>query len=168
MSTLYELKTEYLMLMQMIDDDPDGEDSEIVLDSWEAIDGEFEIKAENTAHVINELKTDAAKFELEIKRLQQKKKSLENYAERLKKKLEEVMITMDKPKFKTELYSFNIQNNPKSVKFTENLDVSNVPAAYFKDRTADDIRKSAVKEALENGEELEWAELIQTKGLRIR
>lgn len=168
MSTLYDLKNEYLLLMQMIDDDPDEEEAEFIQDTWEGIDGELEFKAEATAIVINELKTDAAKFATEIKRLSQKKKSLENYADRLKKLLEETMEAAEKPKFKTELYSFNIQNNPKSVKLSEDIDISKIDEKFFKDRKVEDINKILVKKALEDGEEIAWAQLQQTKGLRIK
>ena len=57
MSSLYELKSEYLQLKEMLEDD--SIDEQVILDTMEGIDYEIEIKADNYAKIIKELEGEA-------------------------------------------------------------------------------------------------------------
>lgn len=165
MSKMYELEGEFLELFAMIDDEEIDED--MLLDTLEAIDGEIEIKAENMAKMMKHIDGEASAIGDEIKRLQARKKALENRSNWLKRSIEQAMRITGKMKFKTALFSFGIQNNPKSVKISDEIDLSIVPQEFlvFSEPTID---KKKLKESIEAGNEYEWAELIQTDGLRIR
>ena len=60
MSTLYSLTSEYLQLLDMMQD-PDV-DPQTVADTIEGIEGEIEIKADNLITVCKELEAQAAKW----------------------------------------------------------------------------------------------------------
>ena len=69
-----------------------------------------------------------------------------------------------KTKFKTNLFSFGIQKNPASVNIT---DVYAVPT-QFREVQEPKLNKTAILEALKNGEEIAGAEIVQGESLRIR
>ena len=163
--TLYEL-TEQLQKLYEIAEDPDT-DPEIIADTMEAVEGDFETKADGYAMVIKQLNADAKAVKEEIDRLTARKKALENSAERITNNLQAAMIAASKPKFKTTLFSFGIQKNPASV-VMDTTDVFKIPQAFI---TIPDpvINKSAIKDALKAGENLEGiAHLEQGEKLRIR
>ena len=161
MSTLYELTGEFLELFEMIDQ---GEyDDDMLMDTLEAIDGEIEIKAENYAKVIQEISGQIDTIVSEISRLQGKKNTLDNAVKRIKGSLQGAMELTGKTKFKTDLFSFGIQNNPPSLKID---DESAIPAEYLIPQTPK-IDSAAIKKLLKT-ETVPWAHLEQGQSLRIR
>lgn len=165
MSNIYEITNDYLQIMAMLEDS--DLDPQTLADTMEGIEGEFEIKAENYAKVMKNLEGDILAIKTEIDRLTAKKKALENNIKNMKSTLQTAMETTGKTKFKTELFSFSVRNNaPKVVMDEEYLE--NVPERFLKysDPT---INRSAIKEAIQNGEDLEGlAHLEQSTSLSIR
>lgn len=129
MSTLYELSEEYLTLLQMLED---TEDSQIVIDTLEGIEGELEIKAENYAKVMRSIEGDIASIDSEIERLKKRKATMQNNVDSLKKHLQSVMLTTGKTKFKTELFSFNIQKNGGKRPVIWDVPVEEIPDDFVK------------------------------------
>ena len=125
MSTLYELKGEYLQLLQLLED-PEVEE-QIVLDTLEGIDFELEIKAENYAKIIKELEGNVEVIKVEKKRLSDKQSKLEDNIKRLKENLQAAMVETGKTKFKTELFSFSIQKNGGALPVIVDVDTSELP-----------------------------------------
>ena len=164
-STLRELTEEYMALVDMADDV--DVDEEVWRDTLEGIGGEIEVKADGYANVILELESKSAALKAETDRLGARRKSIDNSIVRIKKALEEAMRATGKVKFKTDLFSFNIQKNPASLKLADDIDVYSLPAEYVK-FAAPEVDKAKVKEALKNGTELPWAHMEQSEGLRIR
>jgi chaperonin cofactor prefoldin len=164
MSALYELAGQFNELWEMIDDTELDED--VILDTLEAIDGEIEVKADNYAKVIRNMDVEIEGIKSEIERLTKKKRTLENRQKNLKDNLQQAMESTGKRKFKTELFGFNIQKNPASVELKD-VKFDKIDAQYlvWPEPTVD---KKKVKEALQNGEQLEWATLVQKESLRIR
>lgn len=164
MSTLYELTADWLALMEMAED-PDIEE-DVFMDTLEGIEGEIEVKADGYAKVIRQLEYDAEACAVEAKRFTEKKKFIENKIDRMKRSLQGAMELTGKTKFKTKLFSFNVQNNPVSV--VVEVDIDKIPKKYLKpaDPTVD---KKLLKEDLKAGVELDGvAHLVQTRGLRIK
>lgn len=107
--TLYDIKEELLRLIQFAENEE--VDEEAIKDTFEALEGLFEDKADGYAMVISELTADANKLDAEIKRLTGRKKVIESNIERIKKVLFDVMKAVKKEKFKTTKFSFSIANN---------------------------------------------------------
>lgn len=165
MATLYELTDDYLTLLEMAED-PDM-DEIAFLDTMEGIEGAIEDKAENYAKVIRTLEGDAAACDAESKRLRNKKQTIENNIKRMKAALQMAMEATGKRKFKTQLFSFNIQKNPAAVVVDEQY-IENIPERFLV-RKDPEINRKAIKDAITAGEDLEGiAHLEQTESLRIR
>lgn len=163
--TLYELTEQYMQLLAMAEDadtDPD-----VLADTMEGLTGELEEKADGYAKVIKSLQADAETIKAEEKRLHDRRTAIENNVDRLMQSLENAMRACNKPKFKTELFSFNIQKNPASVVMDEAC-IENIPAEYlvFQDPKID---RKKIKEDLQAGKDLDGiAHLEQSEKLRIR
>ena len=74
------------------------------------------------------------------------------------------MRAVNKLKFKTKLFSFNVQNNPPTVEVS---DEKLIPKEFFVEQSPKLDRK-ALLAALKDGKEIEGAIIKQTKSLRIR
>lgn len=159
--TIYEL-TEELMKLYEAANDPDY-DQDIIQDMAKDVEEDLETKIEGYGMVIKQLDADAAVIEEEAKRLTDRAKSLKNNAKRMKETLQQVMIVTGKTKIKTNLFTFNVQNNPASVV----LDTEDIPLEYLvpQDPT---VNKKLIMEQLKAGEVLEFAHLEQGQSLRIR
>lgn len=136
----------------------DGEiDAEIYKDTYEAIEGEFEIKADAIAYVISEIKGEIAMRDAEIERLEGKNKVANNAIERLKKLLWDSMETFEKPKFKTAYHSFNIANNGGNkplVYAGGKADLNAIDERFIKEKVERSVDSEAVRKALDAGEDL--------------
>ena len=165
MANIYELTQDYLRLLEMAED-PEL-DPEVIADTFEAIDGELEIKAENYAKVMKNLEGDIAALKAEEERLSKKRKAIENNIKRMKLALQEAMEITGKTKFKTELFSFGIQKNAPSV-VIDAADIRDIPEEYLKFKEPE-IDKTAIKNAINAGVDFEGlAHLEVSQSLRIR
>lgn len=165
MSKLYELAEQYKALEEML---YDGEvEEQLIWDSLEGIDAEIEEKADNYAKIIKNMNADVEMLKKEEERLYCRRKALENRSKGLKDRLEENMRFMGKTKFKTALFSFNIQKNggKQPLEITENL--SDIPMKFLVPQEPVP-NKEAIREYLAN-HTVEWAELRPYgESLRIR
>lgn len=154
---LYELTEMYLNLKDM---DIEEEDLNSALEN---IDDEIETKADNIAKVLRDFDGDIEALKSEEERLAKKRKAIENRQKHLKEYLQNAMLVLDKRKFKTDLFSFNIQKNAPSLKI---LDESKIPEDYYKIERK--LNKNDLKEAVKNGLFEDAAELVSSESLRIR
>lgn len=162
MATLYELTDAYRTLMDMLQD-PEC-DEQAVLDTMEGIDGEFEIKAEGYAKIIQQLSSDAAALKAEASRLSERRATIEKRVDWLKETLKHAMIETGKTKFKTQLFSFGVQKNPPSVI----LETDDIPERFLI-HVDPKVDKAAISEALKSGEDLSGiAHFQQTTRISIR
>lgn len=162
MPTMYELTADFSAVLAMAMD-PEI-DADAINDTLEAIGCEIEVKAENTAIIISELEAEAAKIKVEETRLAERRKTYENHAARLKDGLYNAMKTTGKEKFKTTLYSFNIQKNPVKLVIDNE---SKIPKKYFVPQPAK-LDAAKLKEDLKAGAVRKYAHLEQGESLRIK
>lgn len=166
MSTLYELTGQMQALLALMED-PDV-DPQIIEDSLEAVSGEIEVKADGYARVRAELMATSAALKAEIDRLTARKRAIDNNIDRMMESLKNGLITAGKPKFKTELFSFNIQKNPPKVVID---DPSRIPKGFLIPQEPK-IDTASIKESLKSVDAAEmWegvAHLESSMGLRIR
>lgn len=160
--TLYELTSEYMELLAMLED-PDTDEA-VILDTLEGVGGELEEKADGYARVMRQMDADAKAIKAEEERLYNRRKSLENRSAWLKSRLQNVMELTGKTKFKTELFSFGIQKNPAKVVIT---DESRIGHDYLIPQPPK-VDTKAIKDALNAGFCFDWAHLEQSESLRIR
>lgn len=166
MATLYELTDAYDTVMNMLYDE--DVDQQTILDTLEGIEMEFEDKADNYAKIIKNINSDVEAIKVELDRLQARKTALENKSKWLKDTLEANMKQIGKTKFKTALFSFNIQKNgglqPLAI---DVLDINEIPKKYLipQDPLPD---KDKIRQLLET-KQVPWAHLEpRGESLRIR
>lgn len=170
MSTLYELTSDYLELLNLLED-PDG-DPQAIEDTLEGLGYEIELKADGYAKIIAQLDADASAADAsaadaEIKRLQTRKKRMFNSKDRLKKALAGAMITTGKRKIKTELFSFSIRKTPVRVVIDEQS-IENLPEKYLIPQDPK-IDKNKIKDDIKAGKDLSGiAHLEQDETVSIR
>lgn len=143
-------------------------DEQAIFDTIEALEMEFEDKADNYAKVYKTLKYDTEVIKMEIERLQLRLQSFENTAQRLKDTLEANMKQIGKTKFKTSLFSFGIQKNGGLQPLVLNVaNVTELPKDYLipQDPLPNNKR---IRELLAS-ERVPWAHLApRGESLRIR
>lgn len=167
MSSLYELTGQFLQLQDMLEEETDPEYIQTILDTFEGLEFEIERKADGYARIMKNLAADVDGLKKEIDRLTNRKQSVERNIDALKRRLQESMEATGKEKFKTDLFSFGIQNNPASVVIDEQY-IENIPEQFLIEQEPK-IDRKAIKAAIQNGENLDGiAHLEQTRSLRIR
>lgn len=161
MATLYELKDEWLQLLQLAED---GEiDADVFTDTLEGLDYEIELKADAYAKIISQLEHDSAALKTEEKRMANRRKTLENRIDSMKKNLFMTMRMTGKEKFKTDLFSFSIRKNPASVV----LDTNDIPEIYLVPQDPV-VNKKQIMADLKAGKDLSGlAHLEQSERLQI-
>lgn len=164
---LYELTEQWEAVLALAEE---GADADAIRDTLESIEGEIEDKADGYAKVIRQLEGQADMAKAEKDRLYQKETACRNAAKDLKRRLEESMVRCGKPKFKTSLFSFNIQKNAPSVAVDDETRLLEWAAKNQPDlvRTKVELDKKRLLEALKGGAEVEYARLQQSESLRIR
>lgn len=162
MATMYELTSDYNEVLELASN-PDI-DPQAITDTLEAINAEIEIKAENTAKVLRELEGMAAALKAEETRLNARRKSIENNVERIKAGLYNAMKATNKTKFRTDLFSFNIQKNPAKLVID---DESKIPKKYFVPQPAK-LDTAKLRDDLKAGAVRKYAHLEQGESLRIK
>ena len=162
--TLYELTNDWLQLMTMLEE---GADEDVINDTLEGLDYEIEDKAEGYAKVIRNIESDIAGLKAEIERMTDRKRVLENNITRMKNNLQAAMELTGKTKFKTDLFSFNVQSNPAAVVMDEQY-LENIPEEYLIPQEPK-LDKKKLAADLKAGVDLEGiAHLEQSRSLRIR
>lgn len=161
--TLRELTGQYSVLFEMAEEETI--DPQIIKDSLECVDYEFEQKAEAYATIMDSLAGEVETIKKEIARLTEMKRTKENNIDYMKKALQRAMITAGKKKFKTDFHSFSIRKNAPSL---DNVDSLAVPEEFLViSKTVD--RVALLKAVKEDPEKFEGiASLKQTESLVIK
>lgn len=160
---LYELTDMYNNILELIEDE--DTDNESLNNALAAIEGDINSKAENTAKLIKNIDGHVIALKEEEKRLQAKRKVLENKRESIKEYLEYQLESIGKDKVVTPLFTVARQNNPPSVNI---LDEDSIPETYKKEVTTTSIDRKELLAALKEGKEVAGAEIKQGKHLRIK
>lgn len=161
--TLRELTGQYSVLFEMAEEG--NIDPQIMKDTLECVDYEFEQKAEAYAAIMDTLAGEVDTIDKEIARLTDMKRTRKNNIKYMKKALQRAMITADKKKFKTDFHSFSIRKNAPSL---DNVDSLAVPEEFLViSKTVD--RVALLKAVKEDPEKFEGiASLKQTESLVIK
>lgn len=162
---LYELTEQYQALQEMIYD-PEV-DEQTLKDTMEAVWGEIEEKADGYAKIIFGIKADVEKLQAEERRLNARRQRLENRAKWLKDNLEANMREVGKTKFKTALFSFNIQKNGGVEPLVITGALEDIPGKYLIQQPPV-VNNEAVRRLLAE-RPVDWAHLEpRGESLRIR
>lgn len=140
-------------------------------DTLESIEGEFDISVESLAVYIKELKARASAIKIEKAKLELRQKSYENSAKRLTKYLLECMQKTNRKRVETARVVVTTRNNAESVVITEE-NLFKEWAIEHDDSLLDyqnpTISKTAVKNAIKDGQAIPYAQLVRTQSVIIK
>ena len=149
---LYTLTDNYLRVLEL------AENGDDLTDTLEALEDAIEDKAENTAKVIKQLEANASMLDNEINRLTERKKASDNNAKRLKVYLQEQLEKVGTDKIKGPRFTVAIQNNPPSVRVTDESKL----IGYLVEQPKK-LDKKAIMTDLKAGREVSGAELQHSR-----
>lgn len=107
--TLYQLTAEQIRLMEILAD-PETDADELA-DTIEAVQADFEDKADAYGQVYTQLMADAEQISDEIERLTAMRKSKETGAKRLKEAMLRAMLLTGQSKVEGKLYAFSTRKS---------------------------------------------------------
>ena|SRR5699024_4182882 len=155
---LYELTESYQQIQTLIEEGAEG-----LEDTLQSLDDAIEEKAVGYAKVMKNIEGQVIAIKTEEKRLAEKRRSLENNIKRLKESLQDAMLLNDKKRIETELFNFNIQKNPPSIRV---IDEEMIPKTYYVEQAPKLDRRALINELKES--DVPGVELTQGESLRIR
>lgn len=163
---LYEITGDLLTLQSMLED---SVEDEVLNDTLEAVQGDFDYKIEQYAKVIKNLEADTDALKNEAKRLTDKRKVLENNITRLKAAMFDAMKATGTSKVKGQLFTVAIQKNGGKVPviMAEGTTTEHLPDQLVKVVESPDLE--AIREVLEAGKVVEGFSLGERgESLRIK
>lgn len=158
--SLYTLTNDLQQIEAMLLNEECDVSSECLLDTLEAVEGEYTDKVNAYCKLIKNLKAEAEEIGEEVKRLQEKKRSREKSIERLKDALAISMQLVGKEKIKTPLFSlYGLKQDKLCI-------TGDVPEEYKVEYTTKKTDEKAIKQALIEGKDLNFAKLINSVTVR--
>jgi hypothetical protein len=142
-------------------------DDQTFSDTLESIGGDLEAKAMNTAFVARNMEATAEQIKVEIERMAERAKALENRAKRIRKYLMDGLTLAGRDKIETPFFKIKIALNPPSVAID---DESMIPAAYKTEPLppAPAPDRKLIAAALKDGFDVPGCRLVRGTRLDIR
>lgn len=160
--TLYQIAAEHRQMVDRLMDTQ--EDSQIIADTIEAESYPLETKAQNVAYAIRTLEANAAAIREAEKQMAERRKAMENRAQRIREYLQTCMEVANVSKIECPHFALSIKANPHAVDVFE---PALIPAEFMV-QPAPVVDKTAIKAAIKAGREVPGAMLVQDKRLDIR
>lgn len=164
-TSLYILAGEYLALANKLNDSE--LDEQTILDTLEGASGEIEVKAKNVAMFIRNLEASAEQIKLAEKQMADRRKSIENKAEYIKRYLFNNMKRCGLSKIECEYFALTIKKNPPKLIID---DAGAIPGELYIYPPAPDPYpdNAAIKTKLLAGEIVNGAHIEQGERLEIK
>lgn len=158
MANIYQIRSE----IEAFEFECDPETGEITnAPSWDALNMAFEEKVENIACYIKNLSSDILAFKAEEEQIAKRRKSSEKRVEFLKRLL---VDNMGVQKFSTARCAVSFSKS-EAVQVD---DVSCVPAELLRVKTTVEPNKTAIKDAIKAGQEVNGCKLIENVSVQIK
>lgn len=151
---LYELVGAYKQVQELLEEGHD------LQDTLESIETSFEEKVEATCKVKLNMEAQITAIKAEEKRLQEKRKSLENQREKLVAYLETQLKNANIQKMRAGIHDVQFNLCPPSVEIT---DQSLIPKEFIKQELVEKPDKILMHERLKSGEEIPGVKLVTDK-----
>lgn len=168
--TLYELKEQYLNAMNNVSiDEETGE--MIGLEELEALEAAFEDKAESVALYIKNLIAEAQMIKAEEDNLKARRTRLTNKADRLEKYLSDMMVAAERDKMSTSKVEIKFTKS-KRVEISNESEFIEWATANFRTEllsfSIPKPNKTEIKKAIQSGNEVFGAAIVETKSINIK
>lgn len=162
--TLYDLGDAFNGVMDLVLDET--MDLNVLEECLQSIEADIMVKCENGIGLIRSLENLRDGMKTEAQRLTERQRIIDNRIRSIKEWYQRNLDAMGKSKVVTTRGTMAVQNNPPSLKVTNESEIpicylTLVPARY-------EVDKDAVRTALKSGEIVPGAHLEQGRSLRIR
>lgn len=161
--SLYQIADAYLLALEALAEIEDLP-AQAIADTLEGWIGTFEQKAMAIAAYIRNLEMEAAAVEDARRRMEQRQRSLQGHADRLRDYLQTEMERTGITKVKNAELTLRIQKNPSSVVIDDD---SAIPNAYKQEVITIKLLKAEMGKTLKAGERVPGAHLEQSTRLVI-
>lgn len=166
---LYEITDTYKEFIRMVEDEEIPQ--EAIQDTLEGLTGLFEDKADAIACSMKNLKSEAEAIKAEETALYERRKVKENAISRLKETLFRQMTETGIEKVETPRNKISLRNNAPSVFISDEfafLEWAKAQHDEYLTYKEPSINKTAIKDALKSGEEIQGAELRVNRSLTMK
>lgn len=167
--TLYELSNDYQEVLSMAEDEDIG--YEAIQDTLEALEGEFEIKADAIACIIKTLQSENKAIKEEIDTLNKRIKSKTSKSYNLKEYLYQQMGAIGKNKIETARNVISIRKSPPKTEIDDInafIDWAENGHDEYLTHKPPEPNKKAIREAIKNGEKIPNVTLESGESLSIK
>ena len=161
---LYEIADAYLLTLEALAETEDLP-QEAIADTLQGWLGTFEQKVVAVAAYIRNLEVEATAVEDARRRMEQRQRSLQRQAERLRGYLQQEMERTGITKVKNAELALRVQKNPPSVIIDSE---NSIPDAYWERVITMKLLKTAIRDALKSGQAVPGAHLEQSTRLVIQ
>lgn len=161
--TLYGISAEMTALLNAIEE----QGGEITPEQEQALsitEEQFSEKAVDYGHVILNLDQTVEAIKNEIDRLTKLKRTAENAQKRVKGSLVGAMVQLDHPTVETPTMRLSLRHSTA----TEVDDLDQLPAEYKTTKVEVVADKTAIKKAIQEGEDVPGAHLVENVSLQIK
>lgn len=148
MASLYTLSNMFAQLQAMAADDDSCNMATAVSETMAALSGDVEFATENAVKLIKNLDADADAIAAEIKRLSERKKSIENSITQLRASVVDVMSLASITQIKTPLFTISLARGRESC-VIENE--NEIPAEFVEIIETIKPNKKAILSAINSG-----------------
>lgn len=171
MAKLYELTNEYANLLEMLESGNDDIPAEVLHDTLESLGGELRSKALEISVIIKDIEADIVSFKAEEEKLSKRRHNLENSVKSMKEYLARELAVAG---------ISEIKGDPRArISFRRSWQVNIEDEASFtawaEANNRDDllsfktmVSKTAVKQAIDSGDALPGATLIEKNSIQIK
>jgi len=160
---IYQIQHEYLLLVNQIIENG-GEVTPQQELNLQITKNQLQDKGTNYAFVIKKLDAECDIIDAEIKRLSQLKKVRQNLSERLKANITHAMHTFEVDKIESPLIKLSFRKSQS----VEVDDVNSLPTEYKTIKVTEQADKMKIKQALQNGEQIQGCIIITNTNLQIK
>lgn len=159
--TLYNISNEQKAIMAEIEAS-EGELTDEIIAKIEFNEVMFQEKAIDYGFVIKQFEDTSDVIAKEIKRLQELKKKADNNAERLRSRITEAMNQFGVSEVKSDVLKLSFRKS----KAVEIFDEALIEAKYIDFKPVPN--KTEIKKALESGEDVQGARIVENQNLQIK
>ena len=160
---IYQIEQEYITLANQIIE-ADGVLDDELSQALEINQDQLEIKARSYGYVIKQLDGEVDLIDLEIKRLTALKKSRKNTVDRLKETIKGAMELYDIEKIETPTLKVALRKSKAVIV----EDIEKLDQDYVQLKVTKAADKTAIKKAIESGEDVVGATLQVNKNINIK
>lgn len=165
MPSLYLLTEIYNELLGLLDECQSPEEAAGIIEQIAQVNESVGDKAEAYARIIQSKQREADGYEVEIKRMQARKKTAENLIERLRVQLLTAMTDAGATKIGTSIGVWSVRKNPESVAI---VDAALIPPEFLEPQPAKIDKRAILKAHRETGEIFPGVEFVQAARVEFK